>query len=234
MARGIAFSQMVLDLRAELRRSQSPAVGVEDLPTLKRALNRNYHFLWMHRDWEFLKRKFTAITMNAGQRYYDFPDGFDETRVLEAKVKHSSTFIDLDRGITLDDYNIHDPEDNERSAPVLKWDVVDNAGSTQLEFWPLPDSTAQSVRFVGYVAVNTLVDDDDVCLLDDYLVVTISAAEILGSIDAGDMEAKRDLANELIRLHGIRGAASGRKVTQMGLGSEDVNKRPGKAIVRVS
>jgi hypothetical protein len=234
MARNIQFSELVIDLRAELRRSGSPAVGVEDLPVLKRTLNHNYKLIHLMKDWEFLKLR-KSITLNAGQRYYDIPSGIDLERIKKFKVKYGDQFLPVIRGIELDDYNIHDSDDDERSAPVLKWDFNYDADTNtpQIEFWPIPDDNAQVARIQSYAAISPLVNDTDVCLLESEIVVLYSAAELLQSVKADDAVAKRDLANEMMRLTAIHTAKSGGQSTSIG-GSRPDQSSYSRATVRIS
>lgn len=236
MARGTAFSELILQLRAELRRSQSPAVGVEDLASLKQTLNRNAQVIAMHSDWPFLLKKFPRITLNAGQRYYDLPAGLDLERITAARVKYGGSFYDLFRGIDFDDYQSFDPEENERSSPALKWGTQfdDSANREQIEIWPLPDSSAQYLYFEGYQRADRMVSDDDICLVDDDVVVLFSAAELLAPVDKDGAKAKQDLANEQLRKIGIRVSIGEGSPVQIGLGNSRRRFDSGRAVVRIS
>lgn len=236
MARGTAFSELVLQLRAELRRSQSPAVGVEDIASLKQTLNRNAQVLALRRNWEFLLRKFPRITINAGQRYYDLPAGLDLERITVAKVKYGGSFYHLARGINFEDYEAFDPEENERSSPALKWGTQfdTTANRAQIEIWPLPDSSAQYLYFEGYQRADVMVSDDDRCLVDDTVTVLLSAAELLMPVDAAGAKAKVDIANEHLRLLGLRASLADQAPVQIGLQSGRDRFESGRAVVRIS
>lgn len=236
MARGTAFSELLLQLRAELRRSQSPAVGVDDIASLKQTLNRNAQVYAMLRDWEYLNRKFPRITLNAGQRYYDLPPGLDLERITVAKIKYGGSFYPLCRGIDFEDYESFDPEEDERSSPALKWGTQfeESVKREQIEIWPLPDSSSQYLYFEGYRRADTMVSDDDICVVDDIVVVLWSAAELLQKVDAEGAKAKVDIANEHLRKLGLRASMSESAPVQVGLGSGRTRFESGRAVVRIS
>lgn len=233
MARGTAFSELILQLRAELRRSQSPAVGVEDLASLKQTLNHTIDVVAHMKDWPFLHRKFDRITLQAGQRYYDMPAGLDLDRITFQKIKYGGSWYDICRGIAFDDYVGFDPEDNERSDPALKYDVVNIDGDEQIEIWPLPASD-HYLYFEGYLSVPKLVNDTDTCPLDDTIVVLFAAAELMQTVSKEEAAAKRDLANELMRQKAVRGARNSGAPVQIGLGPGKEHIDNGRATIRIS
>ena len=219
MARGATLSQLISDLRDELRRANSPSAGPDDEPSLRRTINHVYRTLYYAHDWSFLKHMFQAITLNAGQRYYDLPDGLDMERIIEARVKWGSQFHPISRGIGFDEYNTYDPEDDERSSPASRWDIRYTGTTDQIEIWPLPDGSSQSLRLFGVYECNELVDEADVCRLESEIVVLYAAAELAKAQDNKDADAKLELAKEMLRLVKIRSASGGETGVQVGLGS---------------
>lgn len=209
MARGATLRQLVSDLRDELRRANSPSASPDDTASLRRTINHVYRVLYYNHDWPFLTQMFPAITLNAGQRYYDLPGGLDADRVITSRVKWSGVFSPIERGIAYEDYTAFDPEDDERSSPALKWDVRFTGEREQIEIWPVPDGGAQSLRLFGITKCDELVSDDDVCRLESELVVLYAAAELLKAQESKDAEAKVQMAQELLRLLRIRASAAG-------------------------
>jgi hypothetical protein len=230
--RGATLNKLLTDLRDELRRSNSPAVAPDDVGPLRRTLNHVYRVLYYDHDWPFLNTLFPSMTLNAGQRYYDFPTGLDPDRVIESKVKWSGDYVDITRGIEITDYNAYDPDDNERSSPALKWDVRFTGEREQIEIWPLPDGTDQRLRFFGTFRCDDLVNDTDICRLESELVVLYAAAELL-SDEHPDKEAKRQLAQRLLALARVRGGSSSKPV-KIGLGQADRQPIHPRALVRIS
>lgn len=236
MARGATLRQLISDLRDELRRTNAPYASPDETPVLRRTINHVYHLLYYKHDWPFLKHRFAPITLNAGQRYYDFPPGLDPEHILTAKVFWSGNYCDICRGISYDDYNVHDPEQNERSSPVMKWDVVFTGTKEQIEVWPLPDGDAQKLLFEGVYRHQPLVNDDDKCALDSELIVLFAAAELLQAHDANDHEAKLQMANELLRLLKLSSSSAGEAqgTFRIGLGAQGPDRPHPRAIVRIS
>lgn len=174
MARGTQFLPLVTMLRAELGRSTSPALGVADLPTLKQALNRAYEMLYRKR-WPHLRTEFAKITLSAGQRYYDPPAQLDTDRVEKAVVWWSGEPRSLKKGIDFEHYQAYDSTIDERNNPACRWDVRWTGTKDQIEIWPIPADNYQELQFIGQAKFARLVNDIDVCRLDDNLVVLTAA-----------------------------------------------------------
>lgn len=180
MARGTQFLQLVTQLRAELGRSTSPALGVADLPTLHQALNRGYGTLYK-KDWQHLRREFAKITLSAGQRYYDPPALLDLDRVEKVVVWWNAEPYPLCKGIGFEQYAAYDSTIDERNSPAGNWDVRFTGTTDQIEIWPVPADNQQTLQFIGKTKFTRLVNDIDVCLLDDDLVVLHAAARLAAS-----------------------------------------------------
>lgn len=227
MARGTQFLEIVTRVKSETGRSDSAAIGVDDLPIIKEAVNSIYSTLYVDHDWPHLRKVF-SVTLNAGQRYYDFPSGLNLERLEQTVVKFNDLRHEIDRGIGFGDYNNHDSDANERSDPVLKWDVRWTGTEDQVEVWPIP-ATAQTLYFRGIQAAPRLVSDSDLCLLDDTLVVLFAAAALLK--DEKESDKKLKLAQQLLATLKYRGQGDGARI-RLGLGRAE-DRVPPRATVRV-
>lgn len=233
MARGETLQQLISDLRDELRRVNAAYAGPADVDSLRRTINHTYRLLYLNHDWSHLHTRFARMTLNAGQRYYDPPDGLDFDRITDAVVWWSGEPQPLERGISFEDYDSYDPEADERTSPALKWDVRFTGVREQIEVWPLPDSAAQYLQFDGIYAVNRLVDNIDICRLDGDLIVLYAAAELLPN-DSPDKKAKQLQAQEMLRLLKIRGTSGAGKEHRLGVGESTTDPaRFSRAVVRV-
>jgi hypothetical protein len=228
MAIGTQFSVLRTRLRAELRRSTDVAVGVEDVPSLDVTLNHTYSALYLQRDWAHL-RKVWSLSLAAGQRYYDFPSGLEPDRVEAVSVEWASEPMDLHKGIGFEQMIEFDSDDDERFEPAMRWDVRWTGTSTQIEIWPIPSTNTQTVRFRGIQAIARLVDDEDLCLLDDDLIVLFSAAELA---TGEDKETKLALAQSHLAAltRRMRGAE---RPFRLGLEGPDIHK-PRPVTVRIA
>jgi hypothetical protein len=228
MAVGTQFSDLVIRLKAELKRVADVSVGIDDRETLKEGLNHQYRLLYMQRDWAHLRKVF-SVSLVAGQYQYDMPDGLNDNRVERVTVKYGDIYTDVTRGIDFEQYAAYDSADNERSDPVQFWDVRWTGPATQIEVWPRPAS-AQTLYLKGIQAVSRLVDDDDVCLLDDDLVVLFTAAEL--TRNENDRKVKLSAAQAHLQMLSARMRGGGMK-NQLGLGNTDNMPAP-KVTVRVA
>lgn len=230
MARGKQFTQLLSDLRAELGRNNDPGVRASDLAQLQQVLSQTYEQLYAGYDWPHLRQTFPRINLAAGQRYYDFPDDMDFDRMEYVALWRDGDPIEIDRGIGFEQYATYDSENDDRSDPVVRWDVRWVSTKEQLEVWPIPASNHQQIQFIGIKKFVDLVNDADKCLLDDNLVV-LTAAQRLDTDD----KRIRARAIQLARLEQtLKGrATSGGETFKLSSrpGSEKPNTR---AIVRVS
>lgn len=232
MARGATLRQLISDLREELRRANSPAAGPDDTGPLRRTINHVYATVYAGHDWPHLHTVFPKIMMNAGQRFYDLPVGLDYERINDVRVWWNGIAEPIERGIDFQDYNSFDPDQNDRTSPALKWDVRFTGEREQIEIWPLPDDSAQSVQFTGYWAHTPLVSDTDICRLDSEIIVLYAAAELLPN-DSPDKKPKLQLAQEMLRLKKIRATSGAGKTFRLGVDGDGNVRRPTEAVVRV-
>jgi hypothetical protein len=231
MARGTQLQELVAMLRAETGRSQNVAVGVSELDNLKTQLRTRQEILYDEYDWPFLTVE-RSVTLSAGQRYYDFPSDLNYDRLNCVKFKYGGEFVDVERGIDFDDYSVYDSNQDERSSPVVKWDVRNTGSGEQLEIWPIPNA-AGSIHFFGTKSLAPLVQDDDRVDLDDILIVFFVAAEILARQKSPDAKNKLDLANSrLLKLR--QNSQSASKTIQVGLGNRGRSTLSGKTVIVVS
>jgi len=232
MARNVPLSQLISDLRDELRRANTPSASPDDLPSLRRTINHVYRLLYYAHDWSHLKTMFAKVTLNAGQRHYDVPTGLDFDRIIKAAIWWSGQPEEIERGISFEEYASYDPDADERSSPALKWDVRFTGTREQIEVWPLPDGTAQSLQFFGLYAHEPLVNDTDVCRLESEVVVLYAAAELLPK-DSPDKDTKLAAAKDLLDKLKIRGTSGGSKVYTNGAGGSGQRVHP-RAQVRIA
>lgn len=230
MARGIQLQQLVAQLRAETGRNQTVAVGTSELDNLKQQLRRVQELLYDDNHWPFLQVE-RKIDLQNGQRYYDFPLDLNYDRIQTVKLKRNGVYTDLERGITFDDFSVYDSNADERSSPMLKWDVRNTGTIEQLEAWPIPNEEG-SVHFFGTKKLSKLVDDADRCDLDDQLIVLFTAAEILARQKSPDAKNKLDLANSRLLMLKRNGQAAN-KTVQVGLGYRHESRHSGKTVLVV-
>lgn len=231
MARRKQFIQLVYDLRAELGRAVDPAAGVSDLPSLKQTIARTYETLYDDYDWPHLAVVTDRVPLNAGQRFYDFPDPVEFDGVEEAVVWYNGQPLKLERGIGFEHYAAFDSDADERSDPALRWDVRHTGLREQMEIWPVPAS-AQQVQFKGKIKFKPLVDEADVCLLDDNLVVLYAAVELLPRQKSGDAQIKLAAAQQ--RLAKMKARSKGGSTTiRIGLGGASGAPVSTRSVVRV-
>lgn len=223
------YSQLQSDLRAELGRNNDPGVRASDLAQLQQKLSQVYEQEYAAFDWPHLRQVFAKITLNAGQRYYDFPDTMDFDRMERVVVWQNSLPADIERGIGFEDYAVYDSENDARSDPVTKWDIRYVSPTEQIEVWPVPAST-QYLQFIGILKFVDLVDDSDQCLLDDQLIV-LKAAQALDK----DKDRKAERAFAIARLEMTLRGNAGAGMKRYCLGQERTPAMlPSKATIRIS
>lgn len=216
MARGTQLSQLLHDLRAEIGASTLVSAGVDMAENLKTALRRNQELLYDGHDWPHLRHE-VSKSLSAGQRYYDMPSGMNFDRIEVVALEYGSSFRMLRRGVGFEQYSVHNPMNDERSSPAIRWDVKFTGSTDQIEVWPLPDSTTQTLWFQGIRNLRALSADSDTAMLDDRLIVLYTAAEYLARKKSGDANSKLAAAKE--RLDTVKAnAQAGTTTIRMGLG----------------
>lgn len=232
MALRTQLLQLVTMLRDETHRSNSVAVGVDDTPMLKQALRRWQNTLYDKHDWPHLRTVFDRFTLNADQRYYDFPDDVNFDRVEQVAVWQNGVATPIGRGIGFDEYSIHDSEGGITCDPVLRWDIRWTGTKTQCEVWPIPSSSDYEIQFIGIRQLrNNLIKNADRAELDDHLIVLFAASELLPK---GSELAKQKLTLAVDRLNTLKANAAKTHVTyRFGSGPVPSNQQ-GRASVRVA
>ncbi len=205
MPRGVTtLETMVSDLRLETRRSSNRSIGQDEYPALKRLLYRTQFFLYWDFDWPFMRVR-RDINMQQDSRYYDLPADVDFERVTYIRTNGlgDKNWRPVERGITVDNYNLYDSDNGDTANPVEKWDIIDAGSGDQMEVWPMPDNSTEVLRVEGFKKLAPFFADDDVCTLDDTLIVTLAAAHLMTGED--DKRAKElfTLGNKMyLRMRG--------------------------------
>lgn len=177
MARGKTLDTLVADVRAETGYNTSTSTGVGSLAAIQQAVKFAQEELYDEYDWPFLRCR-RDKTLNAGQRYYDWPADLNYDRITSMSVLFSGIWTPVEHGISMDDYSVFDSDNDERTDPVRKIDIIDIGSGEQFEVWPLP-ATAGTIRFEGYKALTNLVSGNDTAVLDDILIVKRAATNIV-------------------------------------------------------
>lgn len=222
MARGTTLGQLVEMVRDECGISSNSSRGNDQLGYITRLIKRQYEFLCDEYDWSFLRvdNDEATKTLEAGERYYDFPVEMDTKNTIECWHFYGNVWVKLDYGITMEDYTAMNPETDQRGDPTLKWRIKDG---DQFEVWPLPASDGNLVRFTGTRRPTPLTANNSRCDMDDLCVVLFVAAEILAKQDQKDAPLK--LAAAKARLAKMKALYVGRARVRMGLGEVDNAQR---------
>jgi len=236
MARGTTLGDLVTKLKAEAGHSSAINLTVDKADAFKQTLRHVQEQLYYDYDWPHL-RIVASKTMAAGSRFYDVPVdatygtiNFDRIEAVECE--YNDSFIEVGRGIGFGEYNQYDPADDERSDPVLRWDVRWTGSKAQIEVWPLP-SSATKLWFRGIRDLSALTSNSDTADLDDNMIVLYAAAEILARQKSEDARAKLAAAQSLYaRLKGRSKGAS--PMTVYGGGDDHRTSRTHGTVIRIS
>lgn len=234
MPRGVALETLIYNLRSEVGMSTNPAVSRSTRDRFITVMNRVQRRLYADHEWPFLGI-YRDIQLQAGQRYYDFPDDINTDRAVRFETKWGGIWQKVGYGITDKNYNEFDSDADVRYDPVFRWgfympdptpdnDVTD----PQIEVWPIPATNGNEDTLDGYVRVHgsqrllSMVNDADKCLLDSDLIVLYSAAEILAKMKSPDASAKLENANALYTK--LKGRATPSEPFKIGGDTFDMDK----------
>lgn len=176
------FVDILEGLRLESKRSGSTQLGQNEAPALKRMLNRLYEFFWFDYKWPFLKIMDADKAVLAGVYKFDPPTSIDIERIEKVAVRFGDVWMPLERGLTTEMYNALDSEADERSEPATHYDIQWTGSAPQIVIYPRP-SRDVTVRFQGRKKFVRMVNDSDLCLLDDQILILYGAAELLASAE---------------------------------------------------
>lgn len=214
--RGALLRDCLRDLRAECGHSTAPNVGMNAEDALLTALERTQLRLWEEWDWPHLLVN-RYIELQAGQRFYSVPPDLPFERIQTIAARDGSRWKPLTYGITTEDYNLYDPDMNERSYPPRKYFVTEDPQDTQgnidgrgmIEVWPLADRNANEqtkdgfLRLTGIRTMRRFSQLNDRCELDATLIVLYAAADILAREKSDDAQLKLQQAQQLnVKLKG--------------------------------
>lgn len=230
MARGTRLDVALTMLKNKIRTNITPGVSLANDSTYAMDIARTQAWLATQYDWPFLEERWDIQlepfplspanpTPYQPWRYYYFPT-LDEDNItvainferpLNAYIWWSQSWLDLDIGIGIEEFNFRNsdgsPPDTgvppETLDPVQRWQYNDQI---QFEVWPVPAST-QTLRFVGQRVVNPLTTftpnaspatSNQLATpnwtatldLDDEMVTLFAAAEILADKPAGQILMK--------------------------------------------
>jgi hypothetical protein len=230
MAYGTQLQELVEMFKAETGRSTRANVGVDENDLIKTKLRRQQEFLYERHWWPHL-RVVKSKLMQAGLRYYDAPTGLDLYRSTKVVVMWGGGFPPVERGIDFTHYSNFDPELDERSDPVTRWDYMRNSGVTQIEVWPLPATEGIKLWFEGLAPLGQLVQDTDTADLDDQLLVLSAAAEQLLRQKSADAQAVLAVAN--MRMADLKSSLVANAKPLVYGGGEMPDRRKYESIVRV-
>lgn len=230
MARGTAFSDLIIQLRAEAGHSTLAVAGIDNEPALKQMLNRVQETLFDSYSWPF-KTVMPFLDLTAGTRYYDLPAAIDFEHIVEVGIYSTTQPYTIAKGISFEEYAVFDSENDERSSPVQRWDIKYTGTKEQIEVWPLPDDDTQKLQFRGTQKLVKMVADADKAVMDDTLIVLTAAAEILARQKDEDAPLKQKAAKaRLMQLKGLYAMSNDPFI--MG-GGVDPKPSRGQTIIRV-
>lgn len=200
MPAGVAMDTLVERLRLETRDSPNPAHQLDWIAQQRHALRTAQEVLWMAHVWPALR--FTAtIDLAASQRTYDLPTGITWEGIRGVTLTWGGNVHELPFGASAEHYAAYDPDAGDTGSPAQRWDVIATDGYvTQIEVWPVPDANDQKLTVYGNRPLRPFSAADDLCTLDDTLIVLTAAAEQLEGRGAKDAQTKRAKAERYLQL----------------------------------
>lgn len=217
--RASTLGRLLIDLRAETRRSTNPAHNAATRDNDVALLQRIQETLWEDYDWPHLRVE-RLVRAQAGARFIAPPDGVRIDRIQSIKFFYGGEWVPLHAGIEDRHYNDFNSYAGDRSWPVERWQIYEGEN---LEVWPVPSENGTDPAVVGQNVVGgatigdfegwykitgirnlrPLVADSDTADLDDRLLVLQAASELLAASGADDAGVKEAKANRrLLKLRG--------------------------------
>lgn len=199
MPRGVSLLQLVEDTQHEAHMSALPSVGIQFRETVKYQIRKAQEFYNLDYRWEHLcgtaeNGMFEVLTA-AGERVYDLPTDMEPSSIRNVFYNWGGVWTKLTRGIRPEDYSAQDSDDvTVTSEPALRWDL---RSDNQFEIWPRPGTNDMQIRFDGRKILPPLVADDDVCVIESYILVLRAASKLLARKDPKEAKAKEEEAKDI-------------------------------------
>lgn len=228
MGRGVSLGELVTQLRIEANLDANPALSINIIDTMKRALRSEQERLYDEFDWPFLKITSDKL-MEAGSRYYDIPTDMNLERIQKVDVLYGARWLPVQRGISLDDYNTINSDIDTRMDPVRKWDVRDTGVGVQVEVWPVPASNGAALRFTGIKKLPALIANNDVAVLDDQMIILFVAAEML--VERNQKAASLKLARAKDRKNTLQGRVAKTRTNTLNMNGQGLDPPPQQRIL---
>lgn len=185
MARGESLDEILLKVRRETGRADSPQVNQADTARMTQMINRTQKMLWKEHNWPHLVR-YAIVPLQTGVRYYPYPADIDEDRCTGIHyLQGTNDIVRMDRGVTPTEYLAFNSLKDERNDPPMRYDVRDVDGQTRIEVWPIPATNTYELIVTGLRPLPTLIEADAQIgpirsLLDGDMLALFVAAELLG------------------------------------------------------
>lgn len=200
--------QLLTALRVEAGISLQPAANLQVRDIHVEKLKRTQEWLWDDFAWPHLRTR-VLVPVQAGQRFYDCPKGLTIERLERVEVFADGVWASLRPQITALDLSVTNSDLDERDSPPCAWRLGERSN---VELWPISDlgQTAATLdltlRFTGIRPLRPLVDDGDLCDLDDQIIVDMTAGQLLQ--DKGSKSAGLVLSRGAARLAKLKGDLS--------------------------
>lgn len=205
MSRLTALSVLYTMLQAKL--GENPAV-TNTRTRYFQLISDKQKWLANEYDFPFLEDRFDSPVPKNG-RYVTFPTIDNEgvtiamnlERPYKVEVFWNQIWSELMYGIGSQEFNyLNSDIPGQIQDPIQRWRWSQEG---QFEVWPMP-STAQTVRFTGQRALDTLATGADTADLDDEMLVLFVASDLLMRSKQADAQICLSQATE--RLRAQRGA----------------------------
>lgn len=212
------LGKVVEMVRNEAKLSSKTSRGIDHRDHIVHLIKRTHEQLYDDFDWEYMliHKEDAGKTLQAGERYYDFPAKLNVERAFELWHNYGNSWVLLDYGISPHHYSQHDSDNDERADPALAWQVRDEK---QFEIWPIPTTSIEEVRFSGHKKLNILDSDDSRLNMDDILVSLMCASEILADNNSPGASSKTALAQA--RLQKMRARHGSKIKVRIGMGGDE-------------
>jgi hypothetical protein len=205
MARNTTLVDLLDQLRAEARLSLNPAHNPDVQNQQIRLLQKHQQRLWEDFRWPHLRVE-RQISLENGQRYYAPPADMLIENIERIDIFRDAAWVGLEAGIDASLYTVWNSDLSEKSWPPRRWDLHNGEDGDEIEIWPIPDQNADVttldgvLQFTGIRNLKPLIDPQtDRADLDDLMLVSFAAADILAGSGQKDAQLKLDFANDRYR-----------------------------------
>jgi len=187
MATRLLFSDLIRKVKEEVLGATAVSASADFEETIKSRINKHYELLFDEYYTGLRIRQ--LLHLKQDQRFYSYPElgAIEIDNIKEAYKVDAGVIYPIEKGIFKEHYSLPDLD-----LLTYRYDWVDDDNTDVMEIYPAP-SKDEDVYFEVQRKFRPLVNEDDKCYIDGWLVILSAANDILEGRGENSQRTKQQL-----------------------------------------